>query len=109
MGDEATTGKPAGNDIRRRKKSFPVVFALGQARGLGLDDLLRIYQQDQLDDQDVERVLAILEQVGAREQSQRLTEASADEALRALDSVALPTWAKEEAETLVDFLARRDY
>ena len=108
-GDESTTGKPAGNDIRRRKKSFPVVFALGQSSGPGLDDLLRIYQQDQLDDQDVERVLAILEEVGAREQSQRLTEASADEALRALDSVALPAWAREEAETLVDFLARRDY
>ena len=108
-GNEATTGKPAGNDILRRKKSFPVVYALSQTSGPGLDALLRIYQQDQLEEQDVERVLAVLEEVGAREQSQRLTEASADEALRTLDSVALPAWAKEEAETLVDFLARRDY
>lgn len=28
-GDPATTGKPAGNDIQRRKKSMPIVAALG--------------------------------------------------------------------------------
>ena len=27
---EAVTGKPAGDDLRRRKKSLPVVYALNQ-------------------------------------------------------------------------------
>ena len=31
-GDESATGKATGNDIRRRKKSFPVVFALNHAQ-----------------------------------------------------------------------------
>ena len=108
-GDQASTGKPAGNDIRRRKKSFPVVFALTQADGWALDDLQQIYAQNELGDHDVERVLGVLDQVGAKEHCQRLTEASADEALGALDGVSLPAWAKEEAESLVDFLARREY
>ncbi len=108
-GDEATLGKATGNDIRRRKKSYPVVYALERAGGTALRDLQRIYGQSELEDDDVQRVLAVLEEVGAREQSQSLTEAAANRALEALSSVSLPGWAQEEAEELVDFLARREY
>ncbi|CAI8005332.1 Geranylgeranyl diphosphate synthase [Geodia barretti] len=108
-GDEATLGKATGNDIRRRKKSYPVVFALERAAGAALDDLHRIYGQTELQEDDVERVLAILDEVGAREQSQFVTEEAANRALRALTPIPLPEWAKTEAEELVDFLARREY
>ena len=108
-GDEATTGKSAGNDIRRRKKTFPVVFALERASGRALNDLLRIYGQDELEEDDVQRVLAVLDEVGARENSQRLTDAAATRALDALAPVPLPDWARTEAEELVDFLSRREY
>ena len=108
-GDEATIGKAGGNDIRRRKKSFPVVCAFSQARGPARDDLMRVYQQKELDEADVLRVLAVLEEVGAQEQSQRLTEASAAAAFQALDPVPLPPWARTEAEELVDYLAWRQY
>ena len=108
-GDEATLGKATGNDIRRRKKSYPVVFALERAAGAALDDLQRIYGQSELEEDDVERVLAILEEVGAREQAQSVTEAAANRALEALAPVALPEWARTEAGELVDFLARREF
>jgi geranylgeranyl diphosphate synthase type I len=108
-GDEATIGKAGGNDIRRRKKSFPVVCAFSQAQSPARDDLRRIYQQKNLDEDDVHRVLAVLEEAGAREQSQRVTEASAAAALQALDSVPLPPWARTEAEELVEYLACREY
>ena len=108
-GDEETTGKSAGNDIRRRKKSFPAVYALGKASGSSKEELLRIFGQDELDEEDVQRVLAVLDEVGAQEHSQRLTEASAEMALKALAPVTLPRWAAEEAESLVDFLSRREF
>ena len=108
-GDVATTGKATGNDIRRRKKSFPVVFALNHASGESKHDLLEIYGQQELDEDDVKRVLAVLDEVGAQEHSQRIIEASAGDALTALEEVSLPSWAREEAEGLVDFLARREY
>ena len=108
-GDVSTTGKATGNDIRRRKKSFPVVFALNHADGQSRNDLLEIYDQRALDDDDVSRVLSVLNEVGAQEHSQRIVEASAVDALNALEEVSLPLWAKEEAEGLVDFLARREY
>ena len=108
-GDEATLGKATGNDIRRRKKSYPVVFALERASGRAMDDLLRIYGQEELEEDDVQRVLAVLDEVGSREHSQRFTEAAAARALEALKPVSLPQWAQNEAEELVDFLARREY
>lgn len=108
-GDVATTGKAAGNDIRRRKKSFPVVFALNHASGQSRQDLLEIYSQQELDEDDVERVLVVLDEVRAQEHSQRIIEASAGDALNALAEVSLPPWAREEAEGLVDFLARREF
>ena len=108
-GDQAATGKAAGNDILRRKKSFPIVFALEQAQGRARDDLVRIYRQPEVKDTDLDRVLAVLDEVGAREESQRLADASANEALGALDEVSLPSWAREEAEELVEFVARREH
>jgi len=54
-------------------------------------------------------VLAILDDVGARDESELLTEASAEQALEAIAAVSLPAWARIEAEGLVDFLARRQY
>ena len=108
-GDVSTTGKTTGNDIRRRKKSFPVVFALNHADGESRQDLLEIYGRPELDEDDLARVLAVLDEVGAQEHSQRIIETSAGDALDALKEVALPSWAREEAEGLVDFLARREY
>ena len=108
-GDQATLGKATDSDIRRRKKSYPVVFALERASGRAMEDLLRIYGQEELEEDDVQRVLAVLDEVGSQENSQRLTEAAAVRALEALKPVALPQWAQTDAEELVDFLARREY
>jgi geranylgeranyl diphosphate synthase type I len=108
-GDENATGKSSDNDIRRRKKSFPVVFAFEKTRGSARDDLIRIYGQDNLDDSDVERVTAILEEVGAPEYAELLTQESAALAVKALEQVDLPSWARAEVAELVEFLARRQY
>ncbi|PKB81355.1 MAG: hypothetical protein BZY88_06615 [SAR202 cluster bacterium Io17-Chloro-G9] len=108
-GDQATTGKAAGNDIRRRKKTFPVVFALEKTGGPARQELLRIYGHEELDDDDVDRVLNILEEVGAQKQSQTITQTSAEEALEALAPLTLPGWATAEADALVDFLANREF
>ena len=108
-GDISATGKATGNDIRRRKKSFPVVFALNQASGQSRHDLMEIYGRQELREDDVPRVLAVLDDVGAQEHSQRIIEVSAGDALDALEEIPLPSWAMEEAEDLVGFLAGREY
>ena len=107
-GDESATGKATGNDIRRRKKSFPVVFALNHASPRSRSDLLEIYSRPELDEDDVARVMSVLDEAGAREHSQRIIDDNAADALKALDQVSLPSWARDEADGLVDYLARRE-
>lgn len=108
-GDESATGKSADNDIRRKKKSFPAVFALERASGAARDDLLRIYSQEELDDSDVERVMAIMDELGAPQYADQLTQESASQAALALDHIDLPGWAREEVDQLIDFLANRQF
>ncbi len=108
-GDESATGKSADNDIRRKKKSLPVVFALERAASPEREELLRIYAREELDDADVERVMRIMDELGAAQYAERLTRENAEQATRALAAAPLPAWARAEVDELVDFLARRQF
>ena len=62
-GDPDETGKSNTNDIRRRKKTLPVVHALQQPR---VGEIIRaIYAQPEIGDDAVKTVLAALEAAGA--------------------------------------------
>ena len=108
-GNADATGKSTDNDIRRRKKSFPAVYALEQARGRDAAELRRIYGQGELSEEEVRRVMEIMDAVGAAQYAQQLTEQSAAQAVRALEGIPLPAWARGEVAELVDFLARREF
>lgn len=107
-GDTAVTGKAAGADIRRRKKSLPIVCALQSAGPAGRARLAALYRQDALSDHDVAEVLGVLETSGAREQAQRLAEEHCAMALEWAWQAALPPWAQAEFRGLVDFMLYRD-
>ena len=116
-GNEEATGKTADGDLRQRKKSFPVVYALENALGPARRELSRIYgtdnrgtdNPDEMEESDIVRVREVLDQVGAAGQCQRLTERSAGQALDALLGVELAPWARTETEELVHFLSRREF
>ena len=116
-GDEKTTGKSADGDLRQRKKSFPVVYALQNSLGPARQELLRIYgsenrgvaNQADMEDSDIVLVREVLEQVGAAVHCQQLTERSASQALEALSGIKLASWARAEMEELVHFLSCREF
>lgn len=62
------TGKVTGNDIARRKWTFPVVWALGQPRCAARESIAQAYAQGKaLDAATVTAVIEALEELGARE------------------------------------------
>ncbi len=105
-GDDAVTGKPNGSDIRRRKKSLPVVVGLSRASGADRAILVETYRKERLTDTDVADVVAVLERIGAREIAERMVKEHLDEAERALATLPFPH--KEEMSELIDYLARRE-
>ncbi len=66
-GNQEETGKPSGNDIRRRKKSFPVVYALENVNGNLRKELIAIYQNGAMDEESVDQVLEIFDTSGRQD------------------------------------------
>jgi geranylgeranyl diphosphate synthase type I len=107
-GDEATTGKSSASDIRRKKKSLPVVYALEHATRDMRSHLTEHYSQEQLDEAGAAAVLSILERLGAKAYAQRMVEERCSLALSRIADLKLPDWARSEMEKLVAFLLDRE-
>jgi len=108
-GDEASTGKPVGADIRRKKNSFPVVYAMSEAKGAAKRRLLDIYRKAEPDDADVADVLQILDGVNTREYAHALAAEHGEIALDALSSVELGGKTLGAVEDLIEFLLVREH
>ena len=108
-GDEAKTGKPAGSDIRRRKKSLPIIYALERAPDGAREVLAGFYRGGAVDDEAVATVLGILDGIGARAKAQALAVACCERALARMGGMALAPWARQSLEEMADFLAQRDF
>ncbi len=107
-GREETTGKPSGNDIRRRKKSYPVVLALESAAPHARAELTALYSQTDLTDTDVCRVVQLFEETGVDRLARTQARALKEEALEALKG-RLPSPWDAEFRDMADFLVERDF
>ena len=104
-----TMGKPVGGDIEKRKKTLPVVFALGKASGRTKQELLRLFRQGSISHDEVGRVVAILDELGSREYAQAAVEDHYRRALAALDAAGLPAQQCGDLLDLAEFFVKRDY
>jgi len=101
------SGKPEAGDIRKRKKTLPLVWALEHAGEADVARLREIYADGQATDRpmsqaDVDEVLDILARSGAREQA--LTEARAyrDLALAGIEDLPIAEDRRAELHALVE-------
>jgi geranylgeranyl diphosphate synthase type I len=108
-GDESVTGKPAGNDLRRKKKSLPVVYVLERESGREDQPLSMLYQQPALSDADVEMALDILAEAGARRYAEDLAAEHSQRASAVLDATGIENAAQARLHALAELLIQRDY
>lgn len=102
-------GDSSPSDIRRKKKTLPVLYALKEAGGKEREGLLSIYGKGAVDAEDVDKVIQILEHLGAREYCQEKAKDYYREALVELDGAELSPKAKEELREVTTFLVEREY
>jgi geranylgeranyl diphosphate synthase type I len=105
-GSEERTGKRPAADIRDRKKSLPVVYALSRTEG---EELSGIYARLELSDGDITRVIELLDACGARERCAQAAEERLREGLALLDGLPLDAGAVSDLREAAEFLVRRDY
>ncbi|MDE0115700.1 MAG: polyprenyl synthetase family protein [bacterium] len=111
-GDPERTGKPAGADLRERKKSVPVVIALNSATPAA-DELAELYSHPEWDAGGVDAARVLVEAGGGREGTKLLARTHYDLAVSALDSLAahpeVVDEVIEELRLLADFIVGRDF
>lgn len=107
-GKSTEMGKPTGEDIYARKKSFPVVFALERSHGADKAKLRALYEKPELTAADVEGVLAALESVSAREESQKAAARYASRALGRLRGVRMSAESRRNLKALADYFVERE-
>ena len=102
-------GEPSASDIEKRKNTWPVICAWESARGGERGELLRIYGQETITSEDVDRVTQILSDVDAKEHAEAITKKSYQEVLREPDMTKLSASAEEELREVITFLVQREY
>lgn len=102
-GDPAVTGKSAATDILSRKKSLPVLYALGKN-----DTLAQIYAHGSLTDADVGEALTALEQAEARTCTEMYEQRYYEQALSAIHQANPQGEAAEWLMQLTRALFQRD-
>jgi geranylgeranyl diphosphate synthase type I len=114
-GDPERTGKPAGSDLRQRKKSMPVVSALA-AGGAEADELRALVLGPEEADgplgplgaDEVDRARYLVEVCGGREWTAVRAKANLDAALGALERVRLSAIPHRDLADLAVYVVERE-
>jgi len=108
-GNDKKTGKPSGNDIKKKKKSFPVVCALSTMNDSAKKEFFNIYNKKTIDDIDVQKILNILNGSNSEKLSQKKTEQYYNLALSDLKKLPVNKDKIKDYEIILSFLVNRDF
>jgi geranylgeranyl diphosphate synthase, type I len=109
-GDTAQTGKSAVNDLRKKKKTLPVIYTLAKAAGERGEKLRGYYASTQpLTNPEIEFVRDCLAWAEAREYAQDVADRYRREAFEALDKIGAANQSQVELKTIAEFLINRSY
>lgn len=108
-GDPAVTGKPSHTDLRRRKKSLPVVAAMTSGTPAGRDLTALYLRPDPLSDVDIQHAAHLVDVAGGRAWSRRQVDALLASALNHLRAARPPTTTADELIALARLATHRDH
>jgi geranylgeranyl diphosphate synthase type I len=107
-GEPQVTGKSAATDIRDKKKTLPVVYALNHPDRAAARTLTELYASEgPLDEGGIEAALALLDGLGARQYSEEMAESYYRQALHSLDQTGIKNAAQAHLRDLAASLLGR--
>lgn len=108
-GASSSTGKPEAADLRRRKRSLPIVILDKCADSATRAELRRLYAGPEVDGGAVARMLELLDRAGVRNQCEGYVTRYHDVARASLDSLGLTPARSSELYRFLDALAARAF
>lgn len=104
----SVTGKPAADDLRRRKQTLPLVLLDARADAATRAELREIYTAAELDADAIARVLDMLNRFDVKPACTRVAQRYYDEAHAAIESLGLEPARSAELYQFLDALESRD-
>jgi geranylgeranyl diphosphate synthase type I len=106
-GDPEQMGKPVGSDLRRNKRSLPIVHALAAAAEAGDADLAGRLARGAATDEEAAQAAARMAELGSRAFCERMAQESLTRALDALAGADLCQGPAADLRTLASYLMER--
>ena len=109
-GDADKTGKSANNDLRRKKKTLPILYTLSQLDTRNAEQLQLYYSKSEpLDEAQIMFVRDCLAKTEAQAHTQSIADEYHQKAFTALDAVNIENEAQFALKKLTRFLVNRTY
>jgi geranylgeranyl diphosphate synthase type I len=107
-GKKEEMGSTLLSDIKQKKKTLPLIYALEKATNEGKERLVEIYHKGRISAEDIAVVLHILDSAGGRSYTEQVVERYHLEALQELDSAGLIPSAQQEFREMAAFILEGD-
>ena len=108
-GNDEKTGKPSGNDLKRKKKSLPVVYILSNNDRNLKREFLDIFTKDNISDDGIYKILEIFEKIKAKQFCEQITENYYNLALNEMMNLPVKANKLKHFREIVDFLIEREF
>jgi geranylgeranyl diphosphate synthase type I len=108
-GDEKQTGKPVGADIRKKKKTLPILYALEKSSVINRKEFEEIYSRRLLEGNEVTKITGLLDKTNARKYAQKKVEHYSHQALDQLAATGLQAVKLAPLEKVTRSLTQRNY
>lgn len=103
-----TIGKPAGNDIKEKKVTLPLIYALNKASEKERKDLKRIFNRSKKNGREVSRIIEFVRRHDGLNMARQTMERVKDEALQMLSPYATNNAGYNSLVDLVEFTVQRN-
>jgi geranylgeranyl diphosphate synthase type I len=106
-GSAETLGKPVGSDLRRNKRSLPVIHALSAASDDDREDMLSQLAAGIQDDEEARKLSERMEQLGSRAFAEAMAHDALAEGLETLGGATLEPAAVSDLRLIARYLVER--
>ncbi len=100
-------GQVSGGDVLTKKKSLPIVYALEEGAVKQKRELGQLYFKRVLEPGDVQRIVAVLNEVRAQEYARQAARGQYDEAMTQLNGLPLSAAGKRDVQEVARFILER--
>ena len=102
------TGKPIGADIKKKKKSLPIILTLNQERGVYKDIINKIMHKPELNDKDIERFIEIMNVLNIKKECENISMEYAHKIQKILQNIPVEQNFKSDFNDIAQFLVSRE-